>query len=99
MDRKAVIECMARGLCRADGPDPNEPNWEDVYWDAYTCGAAEALTALEAAGFQVVPVDPTQEMGLAGAAEVDKQMLGPGAPADYHAAVDAYRAMLAAAKE
>lgn len=41
----------------------------------------------------------TIDMGLAGADEVNKQMRGPGPGADYHAAVDAFRAMLAAAKE
>lgn len=47
-------------------------------------------------GFVAVPREPTLEMGLAGADQVNKHMRGPGAPADYDAAKDAYRAMIQA---
>ena len=63
--------------------------------DQATDAIAAALTA---AGYQIVLVEPTLEMGLAGAEQVNKHMRGPGAPADYDAAMDAYSAMLSASK-
>lgn len=61
--------------------------------------ADRLLSALHAAGLVVVPREPTMDMGLKGADEVNKQMRGPGASADYDAAMDAYRAMIAAANK
>lgn len=37
---------------------------------------------------------PTTDMGLAGAAKVNEHMRGPGAPADYDAAMDSFTAMI-----
>lgn len=38
--------------------------------------------------------EPTMDMGLAGAEQINKQMRGPGEPADYDAAMDAWQAMI-----
>lgn len=94
MDRKAVIECMARGLCNRgfDFDSPAKPALEPR-WRIYMTDAESALTALEAAGFQVVPVEPGEWVwsdkvqGHDSIADSKKRM------------VALYRAMLAAAKE
>lgn len=39
--------------------------------------------------YKIVPVEASDEMIDVGAGEVNKQMRGPGAPADWHAAKDA----------
>ena len=87
-----MIEKMARAICRAGimsiRPDVGERHWqdfEDINWPSYVHRARAALEALR---------EPTMEMGLSGADAVNKQMRGPGAPADYDAAMDCFRAMI-----
>jgi hypothetical protein len=55
--------------------------------------ATAALTAIEAAGMRVVPVEPSQEMQLAGGEAQSRSIGSWGEPALV------YRAMLAAAQE
>jgi hypothetical protein len=76
MDREKVIKVMARSL--APHLESPRDNGESV--------AAAALSALEAAGFAVVPVEPTEKMMEAGLAKWSNLR-------------DIYAAMLAAAKE
>lgn len=52
-----MVEAVARALCRADGPDPNEPKWEDKYWIAYTGAAWNVIKAIR------LPTDPMLERG------------------------------------
>lgn len=56
--------------------------------------ADEIIAALDKAGFAIVPKEPNIDMGLAGAEQANKHMRGPGAPADYDASMEAYRAMI-----
>jgi len=57
-----MVEKVARALCRRDGPDPNEPNWEDTYWPAYADEAKDAIQAMR---------EPTQLMLDVGDAYAD----------------------------
>ncbi len=63
--------------------------WDDMPAEMKALCCSEMVAALTSLSENI-----TVEMGLAGAAEVNKQMRGPGPGADYHAAVDAFRAML-----
>ena len=49
--------------------------------------------------FAIVPVEATDVMVDAGAVSINKQMRGPGAPADWHAAKDSYSASVSAAPD
>jgi len=64
----AAIEAAARALCVADGMDPSgiEGVHDDPMWVPYMPDATAALRAIqpaiEAAGFVVVPREPTERM-------------------------------------
>lgn len=68
MTREQIIETMARGMF--DACPPLRLTGEPIQWDdtkSFTpmncrADAAAALSALEAAGFVVVPVEPTDRM-------------------------------------
>ena len=72
MTRDQIIETMARGMF--DSCPPLRLTGEPIPWDdtkSFTpmncrADAAAALSALEAAGMVVVPVEPTREMASAG---------------------------------
>lgn len=91
--RMGVLEAMARAMIMAQ-PAHRSRDWScnPIYDAEWIDGSRLARAALQALLDNV-----TIDMGLAGAVEVNKQMRGPGAPADYHAAVDAFRAMLTTA--
>jgi len=70
-DRAALIEVMARGICRGRAAPacdyrekglPCQAPAASMTHSPYPRQAAEALTALEAAGGRVVPAEPTPEM-------------------------------------
>lgn len=75
--RSTIIETMARGFCSSFGDDPDGdaplgaicgPNNEALpLWRLYEEQAEAALTALQAEGMAVVPVEPTARMVIAGA--------------------------------
>ena len=57
-DSNRLIEAMVDAMFEADGNGaPNAP-WIDL--------ARASITAIEAAGYRVVPVEPTEEMADAG---------------------------------
>ena len=65
MTRDQLIETMARAYCRANGWDADEitPDGEGKpTWVWHTDEGHAALTAIEAAGMRVVPVEPTEPM-------------------------------------
>lgn len=98
MDRNEVIECMAIASFVSGGA-PLE-YWaiqHEVVRQKYIAEATSQLCALEAAGYQVVPVDATEEMLTAGfdSGAFDNDTFS--VPRAWIA--DAYRAMLAAAKD
>ena len=78
--REQLIEAMARAICEEDGYEPEflEPGDAfgiDVHirgepchyiWRQWTERAVAALTAIEAAGLAIVPVDATEAMIDAG---------------------------------
>lgn len=63
MNRDTIIEVMARAECVEGGYDPDErmPN-DGPRWGYYVPGVTAALSAIEAAGVRLVPVEPTQDM-------------------------------------
>lgn len=92
MPRDELIETMARAMCRAKwfGIFPVSILNEKVegFWKMEVVNVIAALTAIEAAGMRVVPVEPTFKMLEA----------GDWADAD-GGAKDVWRAMLHAAQE
>ncbi len=74
-DRDALVELVARAMAIANGKDPDAPAWirypgghtEGICWrDQYAKKARATLTAMEAAGCVVVPVEATDEMSMDG---------------------------------
>ena len=61
MTRDQLIETMAR----ASVASRNLPEGCDINWDAFRRDATAALTAIEAAGMRVVPVEPSEKMRVA----------------------------------
>jgi hypothetical protein len=99
MTRDQLIETMARAMWKDDygamlheareysGQPNGESAWREVEWMREA--AAAALTAVEAAGMRVVPVEPTASMIRAG----DERWLCD----EYADAI--YRAMVLSAQE
>lgn len=90
---KDVVEIMARGICRAQCDDDEDAAIlfaDKTLGPHYSKTAQAALSALDAAGYQVVPKEPTEEMIMAGVPRLMSS--GRGSNALCHA----YRAMLAA---
>lgn len=62
------IEAIARGIAvafalqerKSENPDPTVEDPE--FWKMFTVMAAEAEKYLEASGYRIVPVEPTEEM-------------------------------------
>lgn len=91
----SIREVIARAICRVqlNGGDPDQPavRWNGTEmepqsfpaWRDYTDEAEHALSALDAAGLQVMPKEPTPEM-IAAAWKVIRReqpngrILGPG---------------------
>jgi hypothetical protein len=73
-------EAIARAICNA-GQDSDAPGYD--HWECWLGEANAALAAIEAAGWQCVPKEPTKEMYEAGWWQVGTN--------------DIYRAMLTAA--
>jgi hypothetical protein len=87
-DRDKLIEAMARAICEYETPESYDDLPEISMIKKYFRATAQAaLAAIEAAGFAVVPLEPTEAMMRAG----DQEMPNPTC------LVSAYRAMLAAA--
>jgi hypothetical protein len=101
--RDQLIETMARALepdawWNADGPLADVA---DVIRRPSINAATAALTAIEAAGMRVVPVEPTERMIRVGGERVDYPSVYMGGPS-HHAkrlAPAVYRAMVLAAQE
>ncbi len=94
MTRDQLIETVARAICRTwwsvwNHPESAEED-ENENWQNWIGEAANALTALEAAGMRVVPVEPTIKIIAEGTHTFDGTMWGMGR---------AYRAMVLAAQE
>jgi hypothetical protein len=67
MNREQIIETMARALCECQQPSGAwERNESEGYRNIFRNEATAALSALEAAGLVVVPVEPTDAMCRAG---------------------------------
>lgn len=66
MTRDQLVETMARAMCRDDfGEVEHEGHVvadRPENWTPYIPLATAALTAIEAAGMRVVPVEPTEAM-------------------------------------
>ena len=81
MTRAELTEAMARALCRENGIDPDggipgkKFNWQ---LNAILGVALAALAAIEAAGFVVVPKEPTWEMLRAAAPLPEHLFVGRG---------------------
>jgi len=103
--RDQLIETMARGMAGANYDLDGE---EQLSWVAYTHEARGALTAIEAAGMRVVPVEPTEAM-LAAVTPATTEFIGhpsppPGSIERWRTAKrknsgEVYRAMVLAAQE
>ncbi len=86
----ALIEAVAREIFFGDGGDPTA--WDKVrVRELYLSNARAALSAIEANGYRVVPVEPTQEM-----AEKARNAIYDSAPSTIRAR-SVYAAMLSAA--
>lgn len=60
-----LIEAVAKAICRENlisTKQPDDPETMGYYWKSFLGEARAALSAIEAAGFVVVPVEPTDEM-------------------------------------
>lgn len=66
MTRDALVEAVARAICaqstNAMVSAEDMPEYVNECWDAWTVEAEELLAAIEAAGFVVVPREPTRAM-------------------------------------
>ena len=72
MTREELIEVMARAICAGQGLDWKDQfsiwssNGDPLAHEAFKHDATAALTALEAAGVRLVPVDPDDNQLAAG---------------------------------
>jgi len=74
-----LIEAVAKAICRENlisTKQPDDPETMGYYWKSFQGEARAALTAIEAAGYAVVPVEPTSEMIAAGI--FAETIVGPG---------------------
>lgn len=100
MTRDQLIETMAWAMCDYDYEGNSAPFTGDIMWGderirvAYIARATAALTALEAAGMRVVPVEPNKAM-------VEAFQWGTVLPGEIGRGTNAavYRAMVLAAQE
>jgi hypothetical protein len=116
--RDQLIETMARAMCQAKCAFLAEfPCWDSAYdgetWPPSACDepgcvaeATAALTAIEAAGMRVVPVEPSEKMKRAGidAAPmvlIEKQPIGQRRRESWNTdeCAEVYRAMILAAAQ
>lgn len=89
---KDVVEIMARAICREDCTDrENDCRFCNGY-GYHTNEAEAALSALDAAGYAVVPKEPTEAMLTAGVPRLMSSGRGS------NALCFAYRAMLQASQ-
>lgn len=94
-DPHPVIEAMARALCSAQ-PLAVSPDSEvdgHPLWKEYAKDIAAVLRAAEAAGWKLVPVEPTQHMAGLGTIAVTSALPGYRSSVG-DAALKAYRDML-----
>lgn len=73
MTRDEIIETMARAHFERDGNKWDSPEMLDFDHEAFLADMYAAIAAAEAAGFAVVPKEPSLAMQNAGWREVDKQ--------------------------
>jgi hypothetical protein len=85
MQREKIVEAMARSMALAN----NDYEGPELQWYGYVDDAQAALTALEALGLAVVPVEPSEAMIDAGDMHWNNQCGS--------CLLDIYRAMFAAA--
>ena len=85
---KKLVEVVARGMQTAE-------EWSTFWGHDDACKLAQAaLRAIEAAGYRIVPVEPTEEMLKKGVHAFQHSYASEDTLADWRAN---YRAMLAAA--
>lgn len=90
-DRQAIVEVMARAMAPDVFRQPRVNLYKPAYDNAYAAAEA-ALAALDAAGYVVVPKEPTAQMCDAGQRAICHFVV-PAMNTEY-----AYRAMLAASQ-
>lgn len=66
-----ITETIARALCSSDERNPDDPFFANSpdgmkQWKGYEWVSLQLITALEAAGYAIVPTSPTPEMAKAG---------------------------------
>lgn len=90
MTRADLIETMARAICGEAGYDKPWDAFNASERDMFVDCARAALAAIEAAGYRVVPVEPTEEMICAGISAIQNHTMRMEV-------IVAYNVMLAAA--
>ena len=97
MTRKELEEVAAKALYHSQyWSRPEGVEWTDVQRAAYEKDARAALSAIEGAGFAVVPVVPDEGMIWAGWRAPGKHFSGSEGPKEQTSAV--WSAMLSASK-
>jgi len=96
MTRDELVATAAKAACIAMGDDPErEGPWLTWYHDsAYVQGISAALSALEAAGFAIVPLVASEGIVNAGSLPADMRWTSPNS-----CAKNVYREMIQAAQE
>jgi len=92
MTRDEMIEAMAKAMAEAE----NDYAVDELVFTPYMGDATAALSAIEAAGFAIVPVVPSEAMRDAGRTALS--VMGVDDPNDDDAAF-CYSAMIQAAKD
>lgn len=93
-----LIEVLARSLAISNASDPDALNGASgVVWKLYEDDVADQLAALDAAGLQIVPKEPTEHMTVLGYESVDLCTPSQSCGKSADTAASIYRAMIASA--
>lgn len=93
---KEIVEVMARGMAEGESVPPGIT----LDWQGYLEEARDALSALDAAGYAVVPKEPTPGMYVKGDERIIEFLNGTAfVNNESTPATECYRAMLTASKE
>lgn len=103
-EKMTAVHALAESWASIDGRldryfSDRDGKTEYGHWEGYNHEAETMIKRLAKRGYAVVPIEPTLDMGLVGAGQVNRHMRVSGSPADFQAAMDSYRAMLSAAQE
>lgn len=93
MTREQIIEAMARAMSKEDSGPFGDVHW-DEFGESYVVGSRAALSAIEALGYVIVPVTPTEPAVDAGISFMEQI----GYLASEMDAMIIYRAMIEAGK-